>query len=343
MARHSKNNTSNSVFSYAEYKKLDYGTKKQRLGVDSMKDRLSCALCLQRARDPVACSEGHLYCKECIYTDLLEQKKEIKRQQVKLEAMAKEEEEEKERRKVAARERVLKDFEERQLGLGTKKTIGDRVAAEKEDKKGKGVEDPTRGTKRKFDFDQDEVDIATREAEEAALRQIEKEQAESRRAKLPAFWLPSLTPESSVGPLKDIKLQTLCHASSPAHVLTLKSLVPVIFSFASSSSQPSSSSASTPASSSTAPPASGSSDSREAICPSCKKGISNSVIAFLIRSCSHVVCKTCTDTLVRPSHQCIACDKKAKDKDIVELQREGTGYAAGGRAETSRTGVAFQG
>lgn len=140
MARHSKNNTSNSVFSYAEYKKLDYGTKKQRLGVDSMKDRLSCALCLQRARDPVACSEGHLYCKECIYTDLLEQKKEIKRQQVKLEAMAKEEEEEKERRKVAARERVLKDFEERQLGLGTKKTIGDRVAAEKEDKKGKGVE-----------------------------------------------------------------------------------------------------------------------------------------------------------------------------------------------------------
>lgn len=140
MARHSKNNTSNSVFSYAEYKKLDYGTKKQRLGVDSMKDRLSCALCLQRARDPVACSEGHLYCKECIYTDLLEQKKEIKRQQVKLEAMAKEEEEEKERRKAAARERVLKDFEERQLGLGTKKTIGDRVAAEKEDRKGKGVE-----------------------------------------------------------------------------------------------------------------------------------------------------------------------------------------------------------
>ncbi|KAG8984687.1 hypothetical protein FRB90_005161, partial [Tulasnella sp. 427] len=281
MARHSKNNTSNSVFSYAEYKKLDYGTKKQRLGVDSMKDRLSCALCLQRARDPVACSEGHLYCKECIYTDLLEQKKEIKRQQTKLEAMAKEEEEEKEKRRLAARERVLKDFEDRQLGLGTKKTIGERVASEKEkeDRKGKGVEDGNRGLKRKFDFDQDEVDVAAREAEEAALRQIEKEQAESRRAKLPAFWLPSLTPDSSVGPLKDIKLQTLCHASSPAHTLTLKSLIPVTFTFA-SSSQTSSSSTSTPASSSTAPATSSNVDSREAICPSCKKGISNSVIAF---------------------------------------------------------------
>lgn len=121
MARHSKNNTSNSVFSYAEYKKLDYGTKKQRLGMDSMKDRLSCALCLQRARDPVSCSEGHLYCKECVYTDLLAQKKEMKRQQAKLDAMAKEEEEERERRRAEARERVLKDFEARQLGLSSQK------------------------------------------------------------------------------------------------------------------------------------------------------------------------------------------------------------------------------
>jgi hypothetical protein len=28
MTKHSKNNTASSVFSYAEYKKLDYGTKK---------------------------------------------------------------------------------------------------------------------------------------------------------------------------------------------------------------------------------------------------------------------------------------------------------------------------
>ena len=32
----------------------------------------ACALCLQRARDPVACQEGHLFCKECAYTDLRE-------------------------------------------------------------------------------------------------------------------------------------------------------------------------------------------------------------------------------------------------------------------------------
>ena len=30
----------------------------------------ACSLCLQKARQPVACDEGHLFCKECVYTDL---------------------------------------------------------------------------------------------------------------------------------------------------------------------------------------------------------------------------------------------------------------------------------
>ena len=31
MTKHSKNNTASSIFSYAEYKKLDYGTKRVRV------------------------------------------------------------------------------------------------------------------------------------------------------------------------------------------------------------------------------------------------------------------------------------------------------------------------
>lgn len=80
-----------------------------------------------------------------------------------------------------------------------------------------------------------------------------------------------------------------------------------------------------------------------------------------MKGCSHVTCKTCTDTLVRPSNQCVTCDKLLAVDDILELQREGrfllqfychrffseifpgTGYAGGGMAETKKQGVAFQG
>ena len=77
----------------------------------------ACSLCLQRARDPMACPRGHLYCRECVLSDLLTQKKDIKRHQAKLEAMAREEEEQKIQAKAAARERVLMDFERKHIGL----------------------------------------------------------------------------------------------------------------------------------------------------------------------------------------------------------------------------------
>lgn len=77
--------------------------------------------------------KGHLFCKECVYTDLgachlgaarsgthvhpVTQLGDIKRQKVKLEALKKEAEEEIQRARSAARERVLLDFERGQLGL----------------------------------------------------------------------------------------------------------------------------------------------------------------------------------------------------------------------------------
>ena len=82
---------------------------------------------------------------------------------------------------------------------------------------------PARGTKRKFDFDTSAVERLTRKAEEAALRQIEREQAEALKSKLPDFWLPSLAPTyTSSGPPmspSDVKLQTTCHGGNPAHPL----------------------------------------------------------------------------------------------------------------------------
>lgn len=42
-----------------------------------------------------------------------------------------------------------------------------------------------------------------------------------------------------------------------------------------------------------------------------------------MKPCGHVVCKTCTDKLVKPGKQCIHCDVKLSEKEIIQLTREG--------------------
>ena len=53
-----------------------------------------------------------------------------------------------------------------------------------------------------------------------------------------------------------------------------------------------------------------------------------------MQSCGHVTCQSCVDKIVKPGKQCVACDGRAKDKDLVELKRDGTGFAAAGGAES---------
>ncbi|KAG8738262.1 hypothetical protein FRC10_007095 [Ceratobasidium sp. 414] len=243
----------------------------------------ACTLCLQQAREPVACGQGHIYCKECVYSDLLSQKKEIKRFKTKLEELAREEEAEKARAAQAARDRVLKDFERGQLGLASRKEPQTAPnGKEKEKEKANGDQAP-RGTKRPaseaFEFDHAHADELARRAEEAALKQLEIEQREARKSKLPsAYWLASETPtaeggDMSLGKLKDVKVGTLCRATEFGHPLNLKGLIPVKFT---------SNSNGTPASSSSTTTSSNDKEKAESICPSCKKTLG---LGIMFRAC----------------------------------------------------------
>lgn len=75
MSRHSKNNTANSVFTYAERQKLskEYGSATSRIGQDSQRTFEQCHLCLMKATQPVSCLSGHIFCRDCIVTNLAEQ------------------------------------------------------------------------------------------------------------------------------------------------------------------------------------------------------------------------------------------------------------------------------
>lgn len=155
--------------------------------------------------------------------------------------------------------------------------------------------------------------------------------------------MPSLTPSTGQSDLnaQERKLSTVCPASEPDHThpLSLKSLVSMKFS---------------------EDPEVKTKDGQPLrICPSCKKALNNNVKSYRIPSsladltlvapiCGHVTCATCT-AIIRDSGVCFVCDtpfKKAKkEKDgkplkkdkgkigdtdgLIELQAEGSGYAAG--------------
>ncbi|ORY41818.1 hypothetical protein BCR35DRAFT_336415 [Leucosporidium creatinivorum] len=317
MPRHARNNTSASTFTYAERQMLKAGSKKERLGRDAMKNFNACSLCLEVARDPRSCLEGHLYCQECIVTSLLAQKKDIKRQNILLERMRAESEEELAAARAAARERVVREFESAQTSLGSKTTAG------KASLTGPSTGGAERGTKRKFDLDEDEIERLAKEATEEAMGRTAMELAESRKAKLPNFWLPSLTPSSTPDAVLDVKLQTLCQVAKPAHPISLKSLTVVKFETEKGDAT---------------------STDISCICPCCRKSLTNNVKAYVVRPCGDVLCNTCVDTLCRPDKACAHCGTGLDvKKPFIELKREGTGFAAGGQAEAKRFDLAFQG
>jgi nitric oxide synthase-interacting protein len=303
----------------------------------------------------VACSHGHLFCRECALSDLVAQKKEIARLEGERDKRKAEDEE---RRKVEdeeEKERAVRDFE--RVSMGLERGIAKRKAGE--DAVG---EEQTKKVKRMFELDAEGM----KKAEEADLKRIrseiqEEKQTEKEKKNLPTFWRPIEGGAESheVAEDKPVKLQPACPSSSDKdpHPYSLKTLVTVHFSLEADSKPKSET------------------DQASHSCPSCHKVLSNSTRAVLAVPCGHVLCKSCADTFLRPkghdphdpksdsSLRCYVCDedlskpstdgKKGKKKEkkskkeglkpgLVDIQCDGTGFAGGGKNEVKREGVAFQ-
>jgi nitric oxide synthase-interacting protein len=236
-----------------------------------------------------------------------------------------------------ARERVVADFE-RGMGFAARKTATTSTGArdsKRETTAGSASASASASASDSKIIREDEIERIALQAEESALAAIEAEAGEARKAKLAAFWLPSLTPEAPLGPLAAVKLQTLCHVGGRPHPYTAKNLRPVVFTY---------------------PPGSKEKEGKPT-CPSCTKELTNASGAVLLASrvsapaptengdrdeparkkskkdkkkdkdtvavCGHVVCRACANTLVRPAHRCCVCEASVEDKDILELGKEG--------------------
>jgi nitric oxide synthase-interacting protein len=154
-----------------------WGTSTARLSRDSFLPFASCWLCYEPAIDPVTCANGDIFCRECALSNILAQKKEIKRAEKAREQEEREAQEEKARRDAEAQERAIREFELTQAGLSIKRSESanssgrekpEPVARETERLENGTENGAKRGEKRKFSLDPDEVArIATEERAKA--------------------------------------------------------------------------------------------------------------------------------------------------------------------------------
>ncbi|KAI0859081.1 hypothetical protein F4860DRAFT_276409 [Xylaria cubensis] len=354
---HSKRNTSRAVFtSYErELARKSWTSTSARLTRESFLPFSACHLCLETAIDPVSCVHGDIFCRECALSNILAQKKEIKRLEKVKELEDREAREQQARLDAEAQERAVREFEMTQNGLDvrSKSTTSEEQGRDREGSSSV-VEGGDRQRKRKFEIDEDEVKRIAADDRAKARKAIDDEKAAL--PTLPSFWVPSITPSSNTREalhevVKKTKTNPICPASpeDKPHMYSLHTLVSVHFTTEDGDKQ----------------------SKTVRICPSCKKGLSNSSKATLAKPCGHVLCGSCVGKFMMSNHhdphatdhalRCYVCDTdltdrgsrgheegnkgKKKDKDrirpgLVELRSEGTGYSAGGANQVRKNGVA---
>lgn len=240
----------------------------------------------------------------------------------------------------------------------------DEEARAREEQRQREVEEfekVNQGLDRKADyFGQNGRKRKAEEMHDGSGRAPERSRADDDGKTEASFWVPGVdvseTNGRSAKKAKPEKLVPLCPAStsSTEHTYSLKTLVPIIFTEDEDSKT----------------------GQTIRICPSCRKGLSNSSRAILAKPCGHVICGGCVDQFMKPPHpdkagtnhaedgakvKCYVCEadvteKKAKnvddgvkhkDKDkirpgLAEISCEGTGFAGGGANIAKKQGVAFQ-
>ncbi|XP_076852341.1 nitric oxide synthase-interacting protein [Brachyhypopomus gauderio] len=296
MTRHGKNCTAGAVYTYHEKKKdtaaSGYGTQSVRLGKDAVKDFDCCCLSLQPCRDPVVTEDGYLYEREAILEYILHQKTDIAK---KMKAY------EKQKRALRSEDRLESSSEEREKVEKFKKKEGSIVS--------KPINpfitvSPSSS-----------VTSATSSSSASAAGESSSSgffSSSSSSSSLPSFWIPSLTPEAKPTLLKKPSKTVLCPMSG--RPLKMSDLITVRF---------------TPMDPSLDRVALLTRQDRY-VCAVTTDTLGNSVPCAVLRPSGAVVTVECVEKLIRKDMTDPVSGDKLKDKDIIVLQRGGTGFAGSG-------------
>jgi nitric oxide synthase-interacting protein len=140
---------------------------------------------------------------------------------------------------------------------------------------------------------------------------------------LPSFWIPSLTPEAKPDEATKPDTKTRCPMSG--NPLRIKDLIPVKFTAVADDQK--------------------SLITREVRykCAVTHDALGNSVPCAVLRNTGNVVTMDCVEKLIKKDMRCPFTGEKLKEKDIIPIQRGGTGFAGSGiELSAKKDGPAMQ-
>lgn len=150
-------------------------------------------------------------------------------------------------------------------------------------------------------------------------------QSSSNNKNLPSFWIPSLTPEAKPTQIKQPDSKTYCPMSKKP--LRIKDLIPVKFTVISNDNTP----------------LVAKSGSERYKCAVTGDTLGNCVPSAVLRNTGNVVTMDCVEKLIKKDMLCPFTGATLKEKDIIHMQRGGTGFAGSGvTLEAKKSGPAMQ-
>eukprot|EP01083_Nonionella_stella_P140570 431291_1 len=305
--RHAKNNTSLGFFTRKEKDEISkfYGTQKQRVGAGGVKDFDACSVCLKQATQPLSCPKGHMFCRECIFNNLLEQIQGFKEQETLYEIQQQKKQSDADEQKAESLVADLEKFDRSESGL-----VPTRAGAEASQSSGGTSSSASAGVGQRL--------TENRQSSSFGVNAKDKGFA--------CFWIPQLIPDPQHRELKKPVLRTVCPADRQR--LKKKQLFPIRFLELSGDEAKTKKHFQT----------------GRYMCPACRKTLTNSCKTSVLRKCGHVFCNSCVKKFIEKNYLCVQCDKPTRSKDVIPLEVGGTGFAGhGAQVESKKSNIAFLG
>lgn len=289
MAKHGKNRTANPVYSQTERDKDkasgQWGSQKRRAGTDSVTQFDCCQLSSAPCNNPVITPDGYLYDKECILENILKQKADMKRQMKEYEAQLRKHQARQAKTDAEAKDAAFEQFVKKERGIG-----------------GASADGP---------FEK-KVEELSQAGKMLAMKKEERLTVDGKvTPKLPAFWLPSLGPDSAPTEVKPPSMKTKCPMSGKP--LRIKDLIAVNFKLADKLSKESLAAR-----------------KERYVCALTDKVLRNAVPCVVLKPTGRVITKEAFEKLVKPDMIEPIAGIKLKMKDVILMASGGTGYASGG-------------